>query len=122
MRDAAVVVAVLLVGGVGAVGRFAVDSLIERRSGSEFPFGTFAVNVSGSFALGILTGASVTPTALLVAGTALLGSFTTFSTWMFETERLVEDDELVLAAVNVGASILVGLAAAVAGYALGGAL
>jgi CrcB protein len=122
VRDAGVVVAVLLVGGVGAVARFAVDSLIERRNGSEFPFGTFAINVSGSFALGILTGASVTSTALLVAGTALLGSFTTFSTWMFETERLVEDDELVLAAANVGMSVLAGLAAAVAGYALGALL
>ena len=122
MRNAEVVVAVLLVGGVGAVGRFVVDSLIERRNSSEFPFGTSAINVGGSLVLGVLTGASVAPTALLVAGTALIGSFTTFSTWLFETERLLEDDELALAALNVGVGILAGLAAAAAGYAIGRAL
>jgi CrcB protein len=112
---------VLLVGGVGAVGRFAVDSLIQRRSRSELPLGTFAINVSGSFALGILVGASAAST-LLLAGTALLGSFTTFSTWLFETERLAEDGELQLAVLNVLGSVAAGLAAAVAGFALGGAL
>ena len=122
MRDAALVAGVLLVGGVGAVGRFAVDSLIQRRSRSELPLGTFAINVSGSFALGILVGASAAWTLLLLAGTALLGSFTTFSTWLFETERLAEDGELQLAVLNVLGSVAAGLAAAVAGFALGGAL
>jgi len=122
VRDAALVAGVLLVGGVGAVGRFAVDSLIQRRSRSELPLGTFAINVSGSFALGILVGASAASTLLLLAGTALLGSFTTFSTWLFETERLAEGGELQLAVLNVLGSVAAGLAAAVAGFALGGAL
>jgi CrcB protein len=122
MTDPAVVIGVLLLGGVGAVGRFVFDSLIERRNSSEFPFGTLAINVSGSFVLGVLSGASIAPTAVLVAGTGLIGSFTTFSTWMFETERLAEDSELGLAALNVVGSVAAGLAAAVAGYALGGAL
>jgi len=122
MREAAVVAGVLLLGGLGAVARFAVDSLVERRNASELPLGTFAINVGGSFVLGVLTGASVTPTALLLSGTALLGSFTTFSTWVFETERLAEDGELVLALVNVGASLAAGLALAVGGFALGAAL
>ena len=122
MNDAAVVIGVLLIGGLGAVGRFALDSLVQCRNPTEFPLGTFAVNVSGSFVLGVLTGASLASTALLLVGTALLGSFTTFSTWVFETERLAEDGELGLAALNVAAGILVGLAAAAAGYALGAAL
>lgn len=122
MNETAIVAGVLLIGGIGAVARFALDSLIQRRRRTAFPLGTFTINVSGSFALGILTGASLTPTALLLAGTALLGSFTTFSTWMFETERLAEDGELVLAAVNLAAGLGAGLAAAVAGFALGAAL
>jgi CrcB protein len=122
VRDTAVVLGVLAVGGLGAVARFAVDSLVERRSRTAFPLGTFAINVGGSFVLGVLTGASVASTTLLVVGTGLLGSFTTFSTWMFETERLAEDGEVALALVNLGASIGAGLALAVAGYALGAAL
>jgi fluoride exporter len=122
VRDTALVAGVLLIGGLGAVARFAVDSLIQRRSRSELPLGTFAVNVSGSFALGVLAGASAASTLLLLAGTALIGSFTTFSTWMFETERLAEDGELELAVLNALGSLAAGLAAAVAGFALGGAL
>jgi len=122
MTAALLAVGVLLLGGTGAVARFVFDSLVERRNASEFPFGTFAINVSGSLVLGGLTGASLASSTLLLAGTALLGSFTTFSTWMFETQRLAEDGELPLAALNVGLSVLAGLAAAAAGYALGAAL
>lgn len=122
MNDVAMAIGVLLIGGVGAISRFSFDSLIQRRNRTEFPLGTFVINVSGSFVLGLLTGASLTPTVLLLAGTALLGSFTTFSTWMFETERLAEDGELALAALNVAGSIVAGLAAAAIGFALGGAL
>lgn len=119
MRDAGIAAGVLLLGGLGAVGRFALDSLIERRNPSVFPFGTLAVNVAGSLVLGILVGAEIGPRPLLLVGTALIGSFTTFSTWMFETERLAEDGELALAALNVAVSVLAGLAAAAAGFALG---
>jgi CrcB protein len=115
-------VGVVLLGGVGAVLRFRVDGAIGGRVKSDFPYGTFAVNVSGSFALGLLTGAGATDTALFVAGTGLLGSFTTFSTWMFETERLGEEGEAALGVANLAASIAAGLAAAGAGWALGAVL
>jgi len=78
---------VALLGGVGVLLRFRLDGVVQGRFGGEFPLGTLAVNLLGSFALGLLTGLSVTGNALLLAGTATLGSFTTFSTWMLETER-----------------------------------
>ena len=110
---------VAALGGVGAVARFELDSLVQRRRGSELPFGTFVVNVSGAFVLCLLTGLSVTGDALLLAGTATLGSFTTFSTWLLETERLAEEGQGRTAAGNLSLSLVCGLAAAGAGWALG---
>jgi CrcB protein len=83
-----------------------------------FPLGTLAVNVSGAFALGVLHGAGVGGDALTLTGTALLGSYTTFSTWMLESERLGEDGEPLLLWANVVVSLFAGLAA----FALGAAL
>ena len=87
-------IAVAVVGGVGAAARFLLDRLIGRRAGRAFPFGTLTINATGSVLLGLLTGLAVSGDALLIAGTATLGSYTTFSTWMFETQRLGEDGEL----------------------------
>jgi CrcB protein len=108
-----------LVGGLGTLARFALDSRIERRNPSELPLGTLAINTAGSFLLGLLTGLSVGGDGLLLAGTALLGSFTTFSTWMLETQRLAEDGELAYALANIALSVAVGLGAAGAGWAIG---
>jgi CrcB protein len=110
---------VALLGGVGALLRFAVDGLVaERAGGSEFPWGTFAVNISGSFVLGLLAGASLHGDALRLAGTAALGSYTTFSTWMLEAHRLGEDGSLALGLLNVVLSLVVGMAAAALGRAI----
>jgi CrcB protein len=105
---------VAALGGVGALLRFGVDGVVAERAeaSSEFPWGTFAVNISGAFVLGLLVGAALHGDALLLAGTALLGSYTTFSTWMFETHRLGEDGELWFALLNVALSLAVGLGAA----------
>jgi CrcB protein len=111
--------AVALLGGVGALVRFAVDGLVAERVGSEFPWGTFAVNVSGAFLLGLLAGVALHGDALLLAGTAVLGSYTTFSTWMFEAHRLGEEGEPWLALMNIGASVAVGVAAAALGRVVG---
>ena len=81
-------VAVALAGGAGAIARFEVDRTISRRAGRAFPFGTLAINASGSAVLGLLTGLAVGGDALVIAGTATIGSYTTFSTWMLETQRL----------------------------------
>lgn len=111
-----------LVGGVGALLRFHLDAFVELPAAGEFPLGTLVVNLLGAFCLGLLTGLSVTGDTLLVAGTALLGSFTTFSTVMLETERLGEEGERPLALANLGISFVGGLAAAVVGWILGAAL
>jgi len=109
-------------GGAAAILRFRLDEFVQRQADSAFPFGTMTVNLLGSFVLGVLTGADVTGDALLLGGTAVLGSFTTFSTWMLETERLGEEGDERLAVLNVGVSLVVGLAAAAGGWALGATL
>jgi CrcB protein len=111
-------VALAMLGGTGAALRFAIDAWLERRNPTSFPAGTFTINIAGSFVLGVLTGAHVTDEVLFVAGTGLVGSFTTFSTWMFETQRLAEADERAVAGLNVAATLVAGLVAAGAGWAL----
>ena len=118
---AALWIGVGVISGVGAVARFLLHTVVQRWSRSAFPLGTLAVNVLGSLVLGILHGAGVTGDALLLAGTALLGSFTTFSAWMLETESLREQDEPGLAAANVLVSLALGLAAVGVGWAAGAA-
>jgi len=113
---------VALLGGAGAALRFRIDAWVQRRADSDLPVGTLCVNVVGSLCLGLLTGLSVTGEALLLAGTATLGSFTTFSTWMLETERLGEEGEERLGLANVVLSVAAGIAAVTAGWALGAVL
>lgn len=115
-------VAVALLGGVGALARFLLDRAVSARGASTFPRGTLAVNASGALVLGALAGAAVPSDALLLAGTATIGSYTTFSTWMLETHRLGEDGEPAIGALNVLVSVLVGLAAVALGRLLGEAL
>ena len=105
-------VAVALLGGLGALGRFLLDAAVSERVGRELPLGTMAVNVSGAFALGV-----VGPGHLL-AGTALLGSYTTFSTWMLESHRLGEDGRTKALLGNLALSLALGLTAAAIGRAL----
>ena len=109
-------------GGVGALLRFRLDALVQGGVAGDFPLGTLLVNVLGAFALGLLTGLSVTGDTLLLAGTGLLGAFTTFSTWMLEVQRLAEDGELQVALVNVVVPLVSGAAAAALGWALGAVL
>jgi CrcB protein len=115
-------VLVALCGGAGALARFLVDGLVAERVGGEFPWGTFAVNLSGAALLGLLVGAAVSGNALVLAGTATLGSYTTLSTLVFETHRLAQDDQLRIAGANLAASLFVGFAAAALGHAIGAAL
>lgn len=116
-------VAVAAGGFVGAPVRYLADRFVAGRAGTDFPLGTWAVNVAGALLLGLLSGLAIRhrlPSgAQALAGTGFCGAFTTFSTWSFETVRLVEAGELVRAFVNAAASLVVGLAAAGAGIALG---
>ena len=113
---------VVVIGGLGAVLRFLVDGAVGSRLGRDFPFGTLVVNLSGAAILGLVTGLALASDEALLAGTAAVGSYTTFSTWMFETERLAEERELRSAAANVIISVVVGVAAAAAGKAIGARL
>jgi CrcB protein len=111
---------IALLGGVGALARFTVDGILSGRFGRGFPVGTLVVNLSGALVLGLLVGLSLKGDVLALAGTATLGSYTTFSTWMFETHRLAEDNELGPALVNVFLSLALGVGAAAIGSFAGG--
>ena len=112
--------AVAALGGAGALLRFVIDGVVAARFGRDFPLGTLVVNASGALLLGLLAGAAVGGDAFTLAGAATLGSYTTFSTWMFETQRLVEEGEVRNAAANIAVSLAVGLGAAALGRAIGG--
>lgn len=108
-------IGVALLGGVGAVARFVLDAVISARSDGELPLGTLTVNLSGAFVLGLLTGLNVAGNAMLLAGTATIGAYTTFSTWMLETHRLAEDRAYRIAALNIVLSLAAGIGAAALG-------
>ncbi|MCT7357252.1 fluoride efflux transporter CrcB [Streptomyces sp. 15-116A] len=107
---------------IGAPLRFLADRAVQSRHGSGFPWGTFAVNVTGCLILGLVTGA-VTAGAVgsrlqLLLGTGLCGALTTYSTFSWETLRLIETGARGRAAANVAGSVPAGLGAACAGLAL----
>jgi CrcB protein len=115
-------VGVAVLGGCGALARFGLTLLVADRLHPHLPLGTMAVNVSGAFLLGLLVGLSPGDDARLVLGAGALGSYTTFSTWMLETQRVGEAGKSRLAVTNVLLSIALGLGAAALGRALGGQL
>ena len=112
----------VVAGAIGAPARYLLDGFVQDRTGGAYPWGTFAVNASGSFVLGVITGLAVhhglPPAARTILGTGLCGAYTTFSTFSFETVRLVEEGDTVDAARNVVASLAVGLGAAALGLFL----
>lgn len=122
MSGALAWIGVGVLGAVGSWARFGVGSLVAARRPSVFPLGTFVVNLTGGFLLGLLTGLAVTGDPLLVFGTGLLGGYTTFSTWMVEAQRLGEDGEWRLMWLYLLGSMLAGLAATGLGWLIGGAI
>jgi CrcB protein len=107
---------------VGAPLRYVTELELRRRLESAFPWGTLVVNVVGSAVLGVVAGAvSVGAPQWLATGvgTGLCGALTTFSTFSYESVRLAEDGAARTAALYVGASLAVGLAACAAGWLLG---
>jgi len=114
--------AVVLIGGAGSVARFLVDGLVSSAAGRDFPFGTMVVNISGAVILGLLAGLTLTHDQALLAGTAAVGSYTTFSTWMLETQRLAEERQRRKAIHNVAVSLVLGVAAAALGRLIGAQL
>ena len=107
---------------IGAPLRYLTDRTVQTRHDSVFPWGTFAVNVTGCLVLGLLTGAVTAGAAgshlQLFLGTGLCGALTTYSTFSYETLRLTESGAGFYAAVNVAGSIFAGLGAAFAGASI----
>ena len=114
---------VCLGAALGAPARYLTDRAIQSRHDTVFPWGTLVVNVVGSLILGVLVGLASrrdVPAAVVAAvGTGFCGALTTYSTFGFETVRLVEDGARFYAALNVLAGLVAGLGAAVIGYAVG---
>ena len=110
---------VVVIGGLGSVLRFLVDRTAAQRTATGFPLGTLTVNVTGSLLLGFVNGLTAVPDVLLLAGVAAIGSYTTFSTWMLETQRLAEERQLRKAVLNVVVSLVLGVAAAAVGRLIG---
>jgi fluoride exporter len=114
-------------GAAGAIARYVVDGVVSDRTGGSFPWGTLAVNLTGSFVLGLLF-ALTAERAILPADIrgplmiGFLGAYTTFSTFMLESWRLVEIGAWGLAFANLAGSVVLGLAAVIAGLTLGRAL
>jgi len=121
-----IILAVLAGGMIGAPARYLADRLVQARHDSVFPWGTFAVNMAGSALLGFLLGAErhlgLPPVVFALLGTGFCGGLTTFSTFGYETLRLLEDGAISEAGVNVIGSLAAGVLLAWLGYLVAGAL
>jgi len=103
-------------GFIGAIARYVIASWIGQKWGRSFPLGTFVINVSGSFFIGLtmtlLTEKfMVNPQWRLLLVVGFLGAYTTFSTFEYESGNLLKDGEWMLASVNVALSVFLGFAA-----------
>ena len=118
-------VGLVVAGAVGAPLRYIVDGFVLDRSGGTFPLGTAVINIAGSFLLGLLTGLALyhgfPTTSKIVLGSGFCGSFTTFSTFAFETVRLAEEGGRRDAVKNTLLNVGVGTVAAAIGLVAAGA-
>ncbi len=115
-------IGVMACGGVGAVARLIVDGAITQRFAGLLPYGTLVINLSGAFVLGVLDGWALPPDLALLVGTGVIGAYTTFSTWMYETHRLVEGRQHRRALANILVSSALGVLVAALGLWIGGML
>ena len=121
-----VLLLIALGAAVGAPARYLTDRALQARHDSVFPWGTFIVNVTGTFLLGIVAGfaagGDLDPAVAAAVGTGFCGALTTYSTFSYETLRLVDHGARLEAAVNVATSVLAGLGAVSVGWLLGAAV
>ena len=121
-----ILLGLVVAGGTGALLRYEVELRVRRRLGPAFPYGTLLINISGSFVLGLLTGLAehhgVRTAVVTVVGTGLIGAYTTFSTFAVDSVGLLQRGRMRAAAVNVSASVVLGLGAAGLGLVVGHAL
>jgi fluoride exporter len=116
--------AIAVAGALGALARYWLDGVVSRRTGGGFPWGTFAVNITGSFLLGLAFSLlteryRVDPWLRSAVTIGFLGAYTTFSTLSLETYRLLEDGAAGLAFANAVGSLAAGLTALYVGVVLG---
>ena len=115
---------VAIFGAAGAVSRYALDGWMSDLTHGQFPWGTFVVNLLGAFALGIVVALTterllLSPNWRVALGIGFLGSFTTFSTYAYESVKLAEDGVVGLALLNSLGMLALGLLAAALGLAAG---
>lgn len=113
---------IALAGGFGAGLRYLIDLAVTRRTGARFPWGTLIVNVTGSFALGVVAGLTTDATVLAVVGSGLLGGYTTFSAVAATSAVMADEGRGVPAALNTFGTLAATIAAAALGLWLGGAI
>ncbi len=111
-------------GFLGANARYLLGGVIAERWGTTFPWATFVINISGSFILGLFLAFAeerpwVHPSSRLLFAVGFVGAYTTFSTFEYESMRLVLEGETLLGFANIAGSVVAGLAAVLAGMALG---
>lgn len=116
-----------VLGALGALARYGVSGVVQRRWRTAFPVGTLVVNLTGAFAagllLGITAGRSVPDLALFAGGIGFLGGYTTFSTWMVETVLAAETggrSGVRRAVENLAVPLVAGVVAVWIGFILGG--
>jgi CrcB protein len=120
-------IALGIAGAFGALARYGVEGWVSQRAGSAFPWGTFVVNISGAFLLGFLftlltERLALAPWLRSAVTIGFLGAYTTFSTLCFETFRLAEDGEILVALANMLGSVTAGFVAVYLGVVLGRAV
>jgi len=96
-------------GALGSIIRFAIGKLISERSKSTFPLGTFFVNFTGSYLLGVISNLSLAENISLLIAYGFLGAYTTFSTFMYEGFKLFQENEKLNALIYISGSIILGI-------------
>lgn len=118
------IIGIAAAGAIGALARYGLDGAVSRRTSGAFPWGTFVVNITGSFVLGVLFTVLterwlVAPWVRSTLMIGLVGAYTTFSTFSLESYRLLEDRAYGIAAANLFGSLAAGLVAVYAGVVVG---
>jgi CrcB protein len=116
--SAQLAIGVAALGALGALSRYLVHELVFALAGWTFPWGTLVINLSGSFALGVLVGATASTDVQRLLGTGFLGGYTTFSTWMLDTRHLGERHRAAFGLANVVGSLIAGVLLAWLGRSL----
>lgn len=116
--------AVMVAGALGAACRYGVDGMVSSRMSGQMPWGTLVVNVSGCLVIGFLSTLltdrfAIDPALRIGLTVGFVGSYTTFSTLLFESTQLAQDGSIAIAAFNIGLSLVLGFIAVLAGAALG---